>query len=104
MFHFDRFFQLIGLVLLVTGLVVSTWGFIILGVKRSLCLNFFEENVPVVKSSIYRYLRNPEVNGFWAAMAGFALFTRSYYNLIIAVEYILLMIPHSKLENRPLND
>lgn len=34
----------------------------------------------------------------------FALFTASVYNLIIAFEFILLMIPQQKIENIPLKE
>jgi len=36
------------------------------------------------------------------AVFGFALFTRSLYNLVIALEFIILMIPHMHVENIPL--
>jgi hypothetical protein len=37
------------------------------------------------------------------ALVGFAIFTRSIYNLVIAVEFIIIMIPHIILENKPLS-
>jgi len=40
--------------------------------------------------------------GLWMALIGFAFFTRSIYNLIIAIEFVVIMIPHIMLENIPL--
>jgi len=45
---------------------------------------------------------NPEDYGFWMAVFSYALFTRSLYNLAIALEFIILMIPHMHVENIPL--
>lgn len=85
--------------MLISGLIVALWALKLLGIKRALCLNFFEENVPVVKRSLYKYINNPLDYGFWIALIGFALFTGSMYNLIIAGEFIIVMIPHVMLEN-----
>ncbi len=81
---------------------MALWAFKLLGLKRSLCINFFEENVPVLRSSLYKYVKNPMDIGFWVALLGFALFTGSVYNLVIAAEFIIVMFPHMMLENIPL--
>lgn len=101
-FHESLILKYVGLVLLLSGLVVAVWGFKLLGIKRSFGLNFFDEDVPVVKRSLYKFIKNPEDYGFWAALIGFALFTRSSSNLVIALEFIALMIPHMCIENIPL--
>ena len=93
-----------GLIFLAAGLVLATWGFLILGLRRSLCVNFFEDNVPFEQKSIYKFIKNPQDYGLWTALIGFTLFTQSTYNLIIAVEFIIIMIPHSKIENLPLKN
>ncbi|MEA1885692.1 MAG: methyltransferase [Bacteroidota bacterium] len=102
LFHHSDILKYIGLILLVSGIILASWGFSLLGLKRSMCLNFFEENVPVVKSSLYKYIENPEDYGLWIALIGLALFTGSLYNLAIALEFIIIMIPHIMLENIPL--
>ena len=91
-----------GLILLVTGLALAIWGFMVLGIKRSFGQNFFEDNVQVVEGSVYKFVKNPEDYGLWAALAGLALFSRSSVNLAIALEFIILMIPHMVIENIPL--
>jgi protein-S-isoprenylcysteine O-methyltransferase Ste14 len=101
-FHNSAVLKYAGLIFLVTGLVIAIWGLCLLGVKRSFGLNFFEENVPVVKKSLYKTIKNPEEYGFWMAVLGFAFFTRSLFNLVIALEFIILMIPHLLIENIPL--
>lgn len=88
--------------MMVAGLCVSVWALMLLGLKRSLCLNFFEDDVPMVKKSLYKYCENPMDYGYWVALIGFALFTGSIYNVVIAAEFIILMIPHMMLENVPL--
>ncbi len=103
LFHSSIILKYAGLILLITGLILACWAFQLLGLKRALCLNFFEENVPVVKESLYKYIKNPVDYGLWMALVGFAVFTRSVYNLAVAVEFIIIMIPHIVLENKPLH-
>jgi len=90
------------MILLISGLALAIWGFKVLGIKQSFGQNFFEDNVPIVKDSIYKFVNNPEDYGLWAALSGFALFSRSFFNLAIALEFIILMIPHLMIENIPL--
>ena len=102
LFHHSIVLKYAGLIFLVSGLVTAVWGFKLLGIKRSFGLNFFDEDVPVVKKSLYKSFKNPEDYGFWIALVGFALFTRSSYNLVVALEFIVLMIPHMHIENIPI--
>jgi protein-S-isoprenylcysteine O-methyltransferase Ste14 len=96
------FIKYSGIIPIVAGAVLSTWAFLILGTDRSSQVNFFVENVPVVKRSVYKYLKNPQYLGLWLMLAGVTLFTESVYNLVITVEFILLMAPLAWLENRML--
>ena len=57
LFHRSTSLKYIGLILLISGLILACWAFNLLGLKRALCLNFFEENVPVVKESLYKYIK-----------------------------------------------
>lgn len=102
-FHDCIALQYAGIVLFVSGGAVAVWAFLVLGLKRSLCLNFFEETVSMAREGPYRYLANPLDYGLWTAVLGIALMTGSWYNLIIALEVILVMIPHIMLENIPLD-
>jgi protein-S-isoprenylcysteine O-methyltransferase Ste14 len=103
LFHSNVILKYAGLSLLIVGLILAFWAFRLLGLKRALCLNFFKENVTEVKESLYKYLKNPLDYGIWMTLVGFAIFTQSVYNLVIAVEFIIIMIPHIILENKPLN-
>ena len=103
LFHSSIILKYAGLFLLIAGLILAFWAFKLLGLKRALCLNFFEENVPVVKESLYKYIKNPVDYGLWMALFGFAISTGSVYNLAIAIEFIIIMIPHIILENKPLD-
>jgi protein-S-isoprenylcysteine O-methyltransferase Ste14 len=103
LFHSSIILKYAGLSLLIVGLILAFWAFRLLGLKRALCLNFFEDNVPEVKESLYKYLKNPLDYGIWMMLVGFAVFTQSVYNLVIAVEFIIIMIPHIILENKALN-
>ncbi|MGD2249236.1 MAG: methyltransferase [Candidatus Methanofastidiosia archaeon] len=98
-FHEYIVVQYTGLVFIISGGGVALWAFSILGLRRALCLNFFQENVPVVSGGPYRYFSNPLDYGLWTALIGVALFTGSMYNLVIAAEFIVVMIPHVMLEN-----
>jgi hypothetical protein len=104
LFHTSAFVQHVGLVLFFAGIILAAWSFSLLGVKRALCINFFVDNVPLVTESVYRYLKNPAHYGFWLALTGFAVYTRSWYNFAIAVEIVVVMIPLIWLENKPLED
>ena len=99
-FHNYIILKYTGSILLVCGIIMSAWAFSLLGLKRSLCLNFFEEEVPIVRHPLFKYVKNPEDYGLWIALVGFALFTKSFYNLAIAVEFIIIMMPHIILENK----
>ena len=101
-FHESQILKYIGLFLFCAGFIISIWASALLGLKRLLCMNFFEEDVPVINKSLYKYINNPVDYGLWTALIGFAIFTRSFYNLIIAIEFIIIMIPHVKLENIPI--
>ena len=101
-FHSSIILKYLGPILLVSGLFLALWAFRLLGLKRSFSLNFFEENVPIVKKSLYKYIKNPEYYGLWMALIGLAVFTGSIYNLIVALEFIVILIPHIMLENKVL--
>ncbi len=101
-FHDSLIIHYAGLVLIPAGVLLALWGFSLLGLKRALCLNFYQDNVPQVTRSIYKYIKNPLDIGLWTALVGFACWTGSIYNLIIAGVFILVMIPHIWLENTPL--
>jgi len=101
-FHHTVFLKYSGVFLLIVGMILSIAGLLQLGLKRALCINFFEDAVPVVSSALYTYIKNPIDFGFWTGLIGFALFTGSAYNLIIGIEFIAIMIPHTMLENIPL--
>ena len=103
-FHTSTIASVIGWILFGGGMVVATLGFKELGLERSLGINFFEEDVEIVESGIYKYISEPEEYGFWVMMAGFALGTASWYVLIYAIEFVVLMIPHQKIENLPLKE
>jgi len=102
LFHDNLILKYIGLILLILGITLAVWAFKLIGLKRALCINFFKEDIPIVKSSLYGYIKNPMDIGFWTALMGFALFTKSFYNLVIAIEFIVIMIPHIMLENIPI--
>jgi len=101
-FHTHLLLRSAGFFICLAGIIIAIWGFSLLGLKRALCINFYKQDVPLVKHSIYTYIKNPLDTGLWTALFGFALFTGSLYNLIIAAEFVLVMIPHIWLENKPL--
>ena len=100
-FHQSSVLKYFGLLFLLLGLVLCVWALFILGIKRALFVNFFKKNTGVVRSSLYRYTENPINYGFWIALIGFSLFTKSLYNLIIAIEFIILMRIVLGIENKP---
>jgi len=102
LFHSSTILRFAGFSMVIAGLILGLWAFSLLGLKRALCLNFFEDGVPEVTDSLYKYIKNPLDYGMWMTLVGFAFFTRSTYNLIIAAEFIIIMIPHIILENKVL--
>ena len=103
LFHSNIILKYVGLILLITGLILVCWAFKLLGLRRTLCLNFFQEEVPVVRESLYKCIKNPLDYGLWMVFVGLAIFTGSVYNLAIAIEFIIIMIPHIMLENKTLD-
>lgn len=102
-FHDSVIIRYIGLFLIIVGAFIAGDTFRIMGFKRTLCINFYRDSFDLVRTSFYKYLDNPMDYGFWLVLTGFALFTASLYNLIIAGEFILVMIPHILIENIPVN-
>jgi len=88
--------------MMLTGGAVAVGGVLILGWRRSLCLNFYEPATPVCSHRLFRLVRHPMDYGFWLLLMGFAWLTGSYYNLLVALTWIGLMIPHQVIENWPL--
>jgi protein-S-isoprenylcysteine O-methyltransferase Ste14 len=103
LFHSSIILKYTGLILLIVGVITAFSAFRLLGLRRALCLNFFEDNVPKVRESLYKYVKNPLDYGIWMVLVGFAIFTQSVYNLVIAAEFIIIMIPHIILENKALS-
>lgn len=101
-FHRSILVKCLGVVVFVAGLGMALWALRLLGLRRALGLNFFEQDVPVVKRSLYKRLRNPMDIGFLCALVGFSVLSGSSYNLALAAEFIVFMIPHVILENQPL--
>ena len=89
---------------MVTGISIAVWGFIILGFKRSMCLNFYRKDIEIVRAKLYQYIKNPLDYGLWTLLVGYALLSTSLYNLTIAIEFIIVMIPHIYVENIPIRN
>ena len=96
--------QILGGVMIGGGLTISTWGYSILGLDRSLGINFYRDDIESVDHSLYKFIKNPEEIGLLFMLFGFSLLTKSWYNLIIALEFTILMIPHQRIENLPLKN
>lgn len=89
---------------MIIGAVLAIRAFSIFGLKRTLCINFYRRDIEVIKSSLYKYINNPMDYGLWAFLVGFAFFSRSLQNLLIAGVFIVVMIPHIMIENIPIRD
>ncbi|WP_371804143.1 methyltransferase [Candidatus Lokiarchaeum ossiferum] len=101
LFHNILILQIVGGLMIGVGLIVSTWGYYILGLERSLGINFYRDNIERVDHSLYKYFKNPEEIGLLMMLYGIGLLTKSWYNLIFALEFTILMIPHQRIENLP---
>ncbi len=97
--------SLLGGIFLVIGIIIGTLGYLTLGLVRSLHYNFFYdiENKIILKG-IYSYLSNPEYVGFLFILLGLAFLTDSLYNLIIFLEFLILIIPLKYIEDKPIKD
>ena len=86
-------------ILLLVGILISSLAFAQLGLRRSLHINFYQLNIPTLRTEIYLYLKNPEYTGFWMILIGLTMLTQSWYNLLLTIFIIILMIPLQVLEN-----
>ncbi len=94
----------IGGIFLVIGIFIGLMGYLALGLTRSLHYNFFFEMTEnVVKRGIYKYLDNPQYEGLFFILLGFAFLTDSLYNLIIFLEVLILMVLLKYIEDKPID-
>ena len=97
--------SMIGGIFLVIGIIIGLLGYLTLGLSRSLHYNFFfPSKKTVVTKGIYKYLYNPQYEGFFLILLGFALFTDSLYNLFIFLEFLILIPLLSYIESKPLKE
>ncbi|MHA1226325.1 MAG: methyltransferase [Candidatus Hodarchaeales archaeon] len=97
--------SILGNLLLVIGVIIGLWGYLTLGMTRSLHYNFFaqmkSEN-KVVTTGIYSYIKDPEYLGLFLILLGLTLASDSFYNFLIFVEFSILLIPLKIVEDKPL--
>jgi len=104
-FEFPEILILSGLPIMILGIILSMIGYLTLGLKRSLHSNVFYPNTSKrIKKGIYKYISDPEYIGFYMILIGLTLITTSFYNLIITIEFILVMIPLRIIENMPIKE
>jgi protein-S-isoprenylcysteine O-methyltransferase Ste14 len=104
-FHDFPPMSIIGGIFLIIGIVLGSLGYLTLGLTRSLHYNFFSEITErVVKKGIYKYIDNPQYEGLFFILLGFALLTDSLYNLVIFLEVLILMVLLKYVEDKPITN
>jgi len=104
-FHNFPPLSIIGGIFFVIGVILGLLGYLTLGLVRSLHYNFFFKiDQKIVRKGIYKYLDNPEYEGLLLILLGYALYTDSLFNLIIFLEFLILIVPLKFIEDKPLKD
>lgn len=96
-------FIIIGNIFELIGAIIIVWSFLILGIKRTWGIRYFEKTYKekIEKRGPYRFLINPIYDGFFILLTGKALSFNSLFHLIIAVEsFILLNVFLARFENK----
>jgi protein-S-isoprenylcysteine O-methyltransferase Ste14 len=97
--------QIIGGILIFAGLSEALWVAILLGPARLNGLRFFSPSLQKerVISGPFRWLENPMYTGYFLVFLGIALLRNSLYDVVIALESLLLLnYFQSTIENRGL--
>lgn len=97
-FHQNAALQYSGGIMLLLGLALSVSGFRILGLRQSLGLNFYRQDIPRCEHRLFRIVKHPMDFGLWFMLFGWALLSRATFNLVVALFVMLLMIPHIRIE------
>jgi protein-S-isoprenylcysteine O-methyltransferase Ste14 len=103
--HFSsryRWLEIAGFVYMMAGIIVFFWASSLLGFRQSFGSRFFGDKATIVKTSLYKYVKNPMYSGIASIYLGFALWQNSWYGIIFAVEYAILAKILANLENRGL--
>lgn len=92
----------LGYPIIVLGIIIAMSGFVTLGLRRSLHINIFDPStIKKIGTGIYKFINDPEYLGFYIILIGFICVTDSIYNLVITLEFLILMIPLRTIENIP---
>ena len=104
-FHNFPPMSIIGSIFFIVGVILGLLGYLTLGLVRSLHYNFFFKiEYKIIKKGIYKYLNNPQYVGLFLILLGYALYTDSLYNLIIFLEFFILVSILKYIEDKPLKD
>jgi len=103
-FHNYTFIKISGFLLTAVGLITAITGCKQLGLKRSLCINFYYNDVSLIKTPLYKHISHPQDYGLITALTGMALATGYTFDLFIAGLVTVLLLPHQYLENIPLQN
>jgi protein-S-isoprenylcysteine O-methyltransferase Ste14 len=98
--------QVIGGILIFIGSSVALWVAILLGPARLNGLRFFDPSLKEdrVIAGPFRWLENPMYTGYFLVFLGVALLRNSLYDLVIALESLLLLnYFQAAIENRGLS-
>lgn len=82
---------------------MATWGFVLIGLRQSLCLNFFER-VPVCRHWLFATVGHPQEFGFIAMIVAFSFVTDRVDVLAVSVETSIGMLCFQRVEDLPLSD
>jgi protein-S-isoprenylcysteine O-methyltransferase Ste14 len=98
--------QVLGGILIFAGVYVALWVGILLGPARLNGVRFFDPALQEERavSGPFRWLENPMYTGYFLVLLGVALLRNSLYDVVIALESLLLLnYFQATIENRGLN-
>lgn len=98
--HLDFPLQLMGMVLLATGVFESWWAIVSFGEFNEPRWAHLKQGHTVVKTGAYRYIRHPQYASKMIAYLGLFLFFKDFLFLLVFLSLVLLTYFQAKSEEK----
>ncbi len=98
--HLDLPIQLIGMVLSLTGMLLSWWAIVSFGEFNEPRCAHLKQGHRIIKTGIYHYIRHPQYASKMLAYLGFFLFFKDFLFILVSLSSALLFYFQAKSEEK----